>query len=143
MSNPLYPYASDEIQRLLYYIANNTADIDTYGSGSTLPSQTGQSGKFLTTNGTATSWGTPSGSPANVKAGSSAVTAATASLAIVFGGTAFSAAPVVTCNLIPPGGGNLIAVAPTSVTSAGFTANWGFAIPAGYTLAWIATPATQ
>lgn len=35
-------------------------------SGGSLPSQTGNSGKFLTTNGTSASWGTPSGSGGTV-----------------------------------------------------------------------------
>lgn len=36
--------------------------LNSAGGGTTLPDQTGQSGKFLTTNGTTLSWGTPAGS---------------------------------------------------------------------------------
>jgi len=43
------------------------------GSGTSLPSQTGNNGKYLTTNGTDTSWGTPSGA-GDVIAPSSATT---------------------------------------------------------------------
>jgi hypothetical protein len=76
------------------------------------------------------------------QAGNPAVTTGVTSLAVVFA-TPFSAPPSVVCNLVPSGGGNVIAVAPTSITDNGFTADWGFAIPAGYTLSWIATPTTQ
>ena len=76
------------------------------------------------------------------QAGNPAVTAGTTSQAVVFA-TPFGAPPSVVCNLVPSGGGNVIAVAPINITDNGFTANWGFAIPAGYTLSWIATPTTQ
>ena len=78
----------------------------------------------------------------NAKAGNPAVTANATTLAVVFS-TPFSSEPSVVCNLVPSGGGNVIAVAPISITQNGFTADWGFAIPAGYTLSWIATPKTQ
>ena len=71
-----------------------------------------------------------------------ALTAGTSSIAVSFA-TAFVAAPSVICNLVPPGGGDLILVAPVSITVNGFTANWGFAMPAGYSLAWQAVPKTQ
>lgn len=76
------------------------------------------------------------------QAGNPAVATSATSKAITFS-PAFAAAPVVVCNLIPPGGGDPILATPINVTTTGFTATWGFAVPAGYTLSWQAVPATQ
>lgn len=81
--------------------------------------------------------------PANVKAGTPTISSGASGLGVTFGGTAFGAIPSVICNLVPPTGADLISVAPIQVTSAGFSGNWGFAIPSGYILSWIATPTTQ
>lgn len=82
---------------------------------------------------------TPAG--AQAKASTVALTAGVTSIAVVFA-TAFAASPTVICNLIDPAG-NTVVANPAAVTAAGFTAQWGFAIPAGYSLSWIACPATQ
>ncbi|MFP5385561.1 MAG: tail fiber domain-containing protein [Bacteriovoracia bacterium] len=49
---------------LHYILLTDTWSCDTLSINSLLPSQTGNSGRFLTTNGTSTSWGTVSASPA-------------------------------------------------------------------------------
>lgn len=77
-----------------------------------------------------------------LQAGNLSLTAGTSNLAVAFS-TAFAAVPAVVCNLVPPNGGALIVVAPESVTVNGFTAPWGFAIPTGYALMWVASKATQ
>lgn len=76
------------------------------------------------------------------QAGRLAATLASSSQAIVFS-TAFAAVPSVVVNLVPPGGGDIVVGVPVSVTTAGFTATWGFAIPAGYTISWGAFLTTQ
>lgn len=55
----------------------------------------------------------------------------------------FPSIPSVVCTLVPTGGGDPILVDPQSITVNGFTASWGFAVPAGYKLAWIAQKTTQ
>ena len=77
------------------------------------------------------------------QAGNPAVTTGSTSQAVVFSTSFGATAPAVVCNLVPSGGGDVIAVAPISITGAGFYADWGFPIPAGYSLSWIATPTTQ
>lgn len=80
--------------------------------------------------------------PATLQQGSASLALAAESKAITFG-TAFASAPIVTCNVVSPSDGLIIASAPTSVTTAGFTALLGFPIPAtGYTLAWQAVSST-
>lgn len=53
---------------LLRKITDNTKEIADGGGGGSLPSQAGQGGKFLTTNGSAASWGTPAGAGDMLKA---------------------------------------------------------------------------
>ena len=80
--------------------------------------------------------------PAVLQQGSASLAVAAESKTITFG-TAFAGAPVVTCNVVAPSSGFIIASAPTSVTTTGFTALLGFPIPAtGYTLAWQAVSTT-
>jgi hypothetical protein len=81
--------------------------------------------------------------PAGAQAQASVVslTAGVSSQAVVFS-TAFTAAPAVQCCLIDPSG-NTVLANPTSVSATGFTAQWGFPIPSGYSLSWIACPKTQ
>lgn len=76
------------------------------------------------------------------QAGKLAATLGTSSQAIVFA-TAFTVVPAVVCNLVPPDGGDIITAVPVTVTTGGFTANWGFAVPAGYTISWGALLPTQ
>jgi hypothetical protein len=72
------------------------------------------------------------------QSGRVALTADAESLAIVFD-SAFGAAPVVTLNIELPSGGTIITAVPSIVTAAGFTAIFGFPIPAaGYYLSWTA-----
>ena len=82
------------------------------------------------------------GGGATVKAGNPSLTTGISSLAVVFSGTAFSGAPAVVANLISPDGTTIVANV-ESITSSGFTAVWGLAIPAGWSLSWVATPTTQ
>lgn len=80
--------------------------------------------------------------PAVLQAGRVTLTAAAESQAVTFG-TAFAAAPVVTCSIVAPSGGLVIDSVPTLVTATGFTAALGFPIPdAGYTLHWQAVSTT-
>jgi hypothetical protein len=85
----------------------------------------------------------PSPAAADSQASVLALTTGVTSQAVVFA-TPFAVAPAVTCSLIAPNGGAVIACNPENVTVNGFTAVWGgFAIPAGYSLSWQAVPKTQ
>jgi hypothetical protein len=72
-----------------FYMNSGTAAVPNWQAlgGTTLPTQTGNSGKFLTTNGSSLSWGTPSGGGGTslelVASVSAAVTTASAVLADV------------------------------------------------------------
>jgi hypothetical protein len=77
-----------------------------------------------------------------VQSGNQAVTTSATSQVIAFA-TGFAAAPAVVASLVAPGGGATVLENVTGISATGFTANWGFAIPSGYSLSWIATPKTQ